>query len=108
MNRKMKLKIGAVVVLGLTVASGFAAVRKGYYCKYCGLKYATIGALSATECARHPSGGRHHHELYQGTEKDVYECQFCGKSARDIRTLTATKCHRHPDGVFKGRHIPAL
>ena len=100
---------GMLCLLGIVVlsVSAVSAEKKTYYCKYCGLGYQTINALTAANCVRHPAG-RHKHELYQGTEKKTYECQYCGHKAVDISTLTATKCSRHPKGAYKGRHVPAL
>lgn len=97
--------VGVVAVLAMTVV---AEAKKTYYCKYCGMGYQTVNALTAAVCHRHPEDGRHKHELYQGTEKSTYFCQYCGAKAASISTLTGAKCPRHPKGAFKGRHSPAL
>lgn len=96
--------VGVAAILAMTVV---AAAKKTYYCKYCGIGYQTVNALTAADCHRHPDG-RHKHELYQGTEKSTYFCQYCGAKAASISTLTGAKCPRHPKGAFKGRHSPAL
>lgn len=106
MNKK-RLGIVVGVCVAVFAVTLLAAEKKTYYCKYCGLGYQTISALTAADCTRHPAG-RHKHELYQGTPKEIYECQYCGHKAPNIKTLTAAKCYRHPDGAYKGRHVPAL
>lgn len=100
-----KLMLAGGVALFSVLA--IAAAKKTYYCKYCGLGYQTISALTAADCLRHPDG-RHKHELYQGAVKSVYECQYCGSKASSISSLTGAKCPRHPKGAYKGRHSPAL
>lgn len=96
----------ALAVLGVCAAD---AVRKNYYCKYCGYKTSSVKTLTANVCRRHPNGdGKGRHALYEGTEKASYTCKFCGQTASDLRTLTANKCRRHPNGPAKGNHQPAL
>lgn len=105
----MNRTIGMLFLLCVFVLSASAvfAGKKMYYCKYCGLGYQTINALTAADCVRHPAG-KYKHELYQGTEKKSYECQYCGTKAESIQKLTAPKCRRHPSGAYKGHHVPAL
>ena len=80
-----------------------------YYCKYCGIKAASIASLTSSTCQRHPSGAnKGKHAFYEGSEKPKYACKHCGSSASTISSLTASLCQRHPLGVNKGRHEPAL
>ena len=80
---------------------------KKYYCKHCGTSFAAVHSLHLSSCTRHPDG-RGRHELYEGTEKDVYTCKYCGMRSRSINALTCSTCVKHPDGAGKGRHSPAL
>ena len=80
-----------------------------FLCKYCGHKAASVTALTAGACQRHPHGpGRGKHALYEGGEHDRYTCKYCGHKDASLSTLTAGNCQRHPDGPGKGRHAPAL
>ena len=87
----------------------FAAepVKKFFFCKNCGMKFASVQSLTSSSCSRHPSGkGRH--ELYEGSTKPIYTCKYCGKMSRDLRSLTSSKCVKHPKGFAKGNHSPAF
>lgn len=80
-----------------------------FYCEYCGQRYASVSALTAGKCQRHPNGPlKGVHKLYEGSEKSRYTCKYCGQSYSSIAAMTAGKCPRHPDGPLKGRHAPAL
>lgn len=105
-NRKaMTLLAVAVAGVGLVIA----AEKAVYYCKFCGQQAASVRALTANKCQRHPAGTfKGPHALYEGSAKEEYVCKFCGYKAKSIRTLTANKCQRHPNGAFKGAHAPAL
>ena len=98
-----------IIAFLVVAACVFAAepVKKFFFCKNCGTKFASVQSLTASSCPRHPSGkGRH--ELYEGTEKSLYTCKYCGKMSRDLKSLTGSLCLRHPKGAAKGKHSPAL
>lgn len=77
---------------------------KYYYCKYCGAKFRSVLALTASSCPRNPEkGGKH--VLYEGTEKIQYVCKYCGVKASTISSLTSATCSRHPNNW---KHEPAL
>ena len=83
--------------------------KKNYYCAYCGQKFASVNALTAAVCPRHPNGaGKGKHKLYEGSEKTKYLCKYCGQSFNSINAMTAAVCPRHPNGAGKGKHSPAL
>ena len=101
--------IAILAVVGMAMLA-FAQQKKpaAFYCKYCGFKAASVSALTASMCIRHPAGphkGRH--ALYEGSEKEKYTCKYCGTKASSIATLTASKCIRHPNGPHNGNHEPA-
>lgn len=80
-----------------------------FYCEYCGQKFSSVAALTASNCSRHPLGtGKGKHSLYQGSEKSKYTCKYCGQSFSTISAMTASNCSRHPNGTGKGKHAPAL
>ena len=107
MISKKTLAMLAVAAAGIGLA--VAAENVVYYCKFCGCQAASVRALTANKCQRHPAGTfKGPHALYEGSAKEEYVCKFCGYKAKSIRTLTANKCRRHPNGAFKGIHEPAL
>jgi DNA-directed RNA polymerase subunit RPC12/RpoP len=64
-----------------------------YYCKYCGTKAASINALTAAPCQRHPNGAyKGKHALFEGGEKAEYECKYCGTSNASLASLTFAAC----------------
>ena len=80
-----------------------------YLCKHCGHKAASVAALTAGTCQRHPAGpSRGKHALYEGGAHDRYTCKYCGHKDSSLSGLTAGSCQRHPDGPGKGRHAPTL
>lgn len=79
------------------------------YCKHCGQQAASVTALTAAPCFRHPAGpNKGKHELYEGVEKREYVCKYCGHKSHSISALTAARCFRHPLGANKAPHAPAL
>ena len=82
--------------------------RQRFFCKYCGMEYASVRDLTANWCQNNPQGkSGYHHELYEGSVKSQYTCKYCGLVYRDLLNLTRNICQRHPGG--KGRcHEPAL
>ncbi len=78
-------------------------------CKYCGMNFPNMTALTVGTCGRHPNGihkGRH--ALYEGSDKQQYTCKYCGIKFANLNVLCAQPCGRHPNGPHKGRHAPAL
>jgi protein-arginine kinase activator protein McsA len=88
--------------------SGQTQQKQKYYCKYCGMEYASVRDLTANWCQNHPLGkSGYKHELYEGTVKTQYTCKYCGMVYRDLLTLTRNICQKNPAG--KGKcHEPAL
>lgn len=80
-----------------------------FYCEYCGQKFSSVSALTASPCFRHPLGAnKGKHKLYEGSEKQKYTCKYCGQTFNSISAMTASPCFRHPNGANKGKHAPAL
>jgi predicted Zn-ribbon and HTH transcriptional regulator len=80
-----------------------------FYCEYCGMNFASVRALTAARCPRHPLGpNKGFHKVYEGTEKPQYTCKYCGFKFSTIRAMTAARCPRHPSGPNKGYHAPTL
>ena len=109
-NMSVKRTIAILAIAGMTLLA-IAQVKKppAFYCKYCGLKAASVASLTASRCIRHPDGphkGRH--ALYEGSEKEKYTCKYCGKQFSNIASLTASRCIRRTVGPDKGNHVPAL
>ena len=103
----MKKSLVVCLLVVATCALAAVPVKKYFFCKNCGTKFATVQSLTSSTCQRHPSG-KGLHELYEGNVKTLYTCKYCGKSSGDIRSLTSSKCMRHPKGPAKGYHSPAL
>lgn len=97
------------VVAGLPLSAKQAATAaSAFYCEYCGHKAASVAALTAADCFRHPEGAyKGKHKLYEGSEKEQYTCKYCGIKRESIAALVNGSCYRHPGGIYKGKHVPA-
>lgn len=75
-----------------------------FFCKYCGLSFASVFALSNARCLNHPVKGGNH-QVYEGSEKPKYTCKHCGLTFPTIWAMTHISCLRRLD---KGSHEPML
>lgn len=75
-----------------------------FYCKFCGLSFPSVFALSNARCLNHPAKNGNH-QVYEGSEKSKYTCKICGLSFPTIWAMTHARCLKHPD---EGCHEPML
>lgn len=77
-----------------------------FYCKYCGVAFASVFALTNARCLNNPNGKNLPHVVYEGGEKSRYTCKYCGISFPSIFAMTHARCLKHPT---KGsNHEPML
>ena len=70
-------------------------------CKWCGIKFGNVIAMSNSSCFKSPSK---RHELYEGSEKSQYVCKYCGIKFPNLVAMANSGCSKSPSK----RHEPAL
>ena len=56
-----------------------------FYCKYCGVAFASVFALTNARCLNNPNGKNLPHVVYEGGEKSKYTCKYCGISFEEFQ-----------------------
>ena len=77
-----------------------------FYCRYCGVAFGSVFALTNGRCLNNPNGKNLPHAVYEGGEKSKYTCKYCGISFPSIFAMVHGRCLKHPT---KGaNHEPML